>query len=112
MQLYKFLKPAVAQSLLSAITAADQSDGLGYMEATEFTVGVRGGWQPVGPPHRHRYVIYVFRCTIRIHRRISLDDARIQAMSYADTHARLRCWTRSWTLFDSACTVYTTNLRP
>jgi hypothetical protein len=59
-QLYKFLKPEIAEQLLQAITAADKADGLGYMEATEFTVGVRGGWRPVGPPHRHRYRLYNF----------------------------------------------------
>lgn len=34
--------------------AADKKDGLGYVEASPFDVGVRGGWRRSGPPHRER----------------------------------------------------------
>ena len=34
--------------------ASDRADGLGYMEASPFDAGVRGGWRKAGPPHRQR----------------------------------------------------------
>jgi Oxoglutarate and iron-dependent oxygenase degradation C-term len=54
LQLHKFLKADVAERVLAAITAADKSDNLGYMEASDYSAGIRGNWRPVGPPHRHR----------------------------------------------------------
>lgn len=53
-QLHRFLKADVAVAIADAMRAADAADNLGYMEAAPFDVGVRGGWKPVGPPHRHR----------------------------------------------------------
>lgn len=44
----------VAQRIVDAAISADRTDGLGYMEATPFDVGVRGGWRKAGPPHRQR----------------------------------------------------------
>ncbi|KAG5179876.1 Oxoglutarate and iron-dependent oxygenase degradation C-term-domain-containing protein [Tribonema minus] len=48
-QLHRFLKPDVADKIAAAIRAADAADGLGYMEASAFDVGVRGGWKPDPP---------------------------------------------------------------
>ncbi|CAM9387146.1 unnamed protein product [Ectocarpus sp. 12 AP-2014] len=53
-QLHRFLKDDVAQKIVDAAIAADRSDGLGYMEASPFDAGVRGGWRKAGPPHRQR----------------------------------------------------------
>lgn len=44
----------VAKKIVDAVIAADKEDGLGYMEASPFDVGVRGGWTKAGPPHRQR----------------------------------------------------------
>lgn len=44
----------VAKKMVDAVIAADKKDGLGYMEASPFEVGVRGGWRKAGPPHRQR----------------------------------------------------------
>lgn len=44
----------IAQKIVDAAIAADHTDGLGYMEASPFDAGVRGGWRKAGPPHRQR----------------------------------------------------------
>lgn len=44
----------IAKKIVDAALLADSSDGLGYMEASPFDVGVRGGWRKAGPPHRQR----------------------------------------------------------
>lgn len=44
----------IAKKIVDAALSADKSDGLGYMEASPFDVGVRGGWRKAGPPHRQR----------------------------------------------------------
>lgn len=44
----------LAKKIVDAVIAADKKDGLGYMEASPFEVGVRGGWRKAGPPHRQR----------------------------------------------------------
>lgn len=44
----------IAQKIVDAAIAADRKDGLGYMEASPFDAGVRGGWRKAGPPHRQR----------------------------------------------------------
>lgn len=44
----------VAKRIVDAVIAADKKDGLGYMEASPFDVGLRGGWRKAGPPHRQR----------------------------------------------------------
>lgn len=44
----------IAKKITDAAISADSSDGLGYMEASPFDVGVRGGWRKAGPPHRQR----------------------------------------------------------
>ncbi|CAN0472475.1 unnamed protein product, partial [Hapterophycus canaliculatus] len=44
----------IAQKIVDAAIAADHKDGLGYMEASPFDAGVRGGWRKAGPPHRQR----------------------------------------------------------
>eukprot|EP00752_Nemacystus_decipiens_P003031 g2810.t1 len=53
-QLHRFLKDDIAQKIVDAAIAADRADGLGYMEASPFDAGVRGGWRKAGPPHRQR----------------------------------------------------------
>lgn len=44
----------IAKKIVDAALSADKGDGLGYMEASPFDVGVRGGWRKAGPPHRQR----------------------------------------------------------
>ncbi|CAM9184190.1 unnamed protein product [Laminaria digitata] len=53
-QLHRFLKDDIAEKIVDAAIAADRADGLGYMEASPFDAGVRGGWRKAGPPHRQR----------------------------------------------------------
>ncbi|CAM9794917.1 unnamed protein product [Scytosiphon promiscuus] len=53
-ELHRFLKDDIAQKIVDAAIAADRKDGLGYMEASPFDAGVRGGWRKEGPPHRQR----------------------------------------------------------
>ncbi|CAM9290298.1 unnamed protein product [Discosporangium mesarthrocarpum] len=65
LQLHRFLKldfsplhrcaqGDVAKKIVEAVRASDHSDGLGYMEASDFEAGVRGGWRKCGPPHQQR----------------------------------------------------------
>ncbi|CAM9393298.1 unnamed protein product [Choristocarpus tenellus] len=54
LQLHRFLKDEVSKKVLEAVRASDSADGLGYMEASPFDTGVRGGWRQAGPPHRQR----------------------------------------------------------
>ncbi|CAM9440280.1 unnamed protein product [Chrysoparadoxa australica] len=52
--LHNFLNEATAARVLKAVQETDRRDNLGYQEAAPFDVGVRGGWNAVGPPHRRR----------------------------------------------------------
>ncbi|KXZ49624.1 hypothetical protein GPECTOR_20g481 [Gonium pectorale] len=57
-QLQGFLKKGLAEQIVAAITAEDAADGLGNRKLPRYEAGARDGWEPVGPPHKQRYMRY------------------------------------------------------
>lgn len=58
-QLSQFLKPSLANSIQEAVTSCDITDGLGNGQPSlNYSAGVEGRWQLVGPPHKQRYMRY------------------------------------------------------
>jgi len=55
--LHGFLLPEVAQRAATLLRGQDQADGVGHGEKPAHDVGyVEGEWEPVGPPHKQRYM--------------------------------------------------------
>ncbi|KAG2489088.1 hypothetical protein HYH03_012314 [Edaphochlamys debaryana] len=57
-QLHNFLKPKLAQEIVSACVAEDKADGLGNKALPSYEAGARDGWVAMGPPHKQRYMRY------------------------------------------------------
>lgn len=54
--LHDFLLPAVAARMKEAALARDAADGVGGGRKPDHGVGYGQGWEPVGPPHKQRYL--------------------------------------------------------
>eukprot|EP00887_Chlorella_sp_A99_P006370 scaffold3.g6370.t1 len=57
-QLQNFLQPSLAAKVAAACAAADAADGLGGGRRPLYEAGLGGGWAPLGPPHKQRYLRY------------------------------------------------------
>lgn len=54
--LHDFLLPAAAARVKEAALARDKADGVGGGRKPDHGVGYGRGWEPVGPPHKQRYL--------------------------------------------------------